>query len=485
MAGQSRLSALDAAFLQVEGAAAHMHVGGVLLMEGAAPEYDELVGSVEARLPRLPRWRQRLAWPAAGLLRPCWVDDPRFDARFHIRHAGLPRPHSEVELRELAGQLFGERLDRSKPLWELHLVDEVDGGRFALIAKIHHALADGISGVDIAALLLDVDPSAGNGAPHQGAHAPPPAVPPPPSEAELIAGAAKDQAREVRGALRGALGALRHPADAALALARTARDATDLVEARLDGAPASPYNVPISATRRFTWTRVDLGQVKQVGRRAGATVNDVVLAAVSGGLRRQLQRRGHHVDGLELKAMVPVSVRAEDEHDDLGNRITTLFAPLPVGISEAGQRLRRVREVMAALKRSGQAAGGQALSAAGEFMPPQLMALVAKQMASPRLFNLTVTNIPGPPMPLYLLGRRVTDIFPLVPLAEEHALGIAIMSYDGALDLGLLGCADAVPDLEELAEDVQASFAELAGPFTGRRFAPRRRPPVRDPEPVH
>jgi diacylglycerol O-acyltransferase / wax synthase len=483
MAGHSRLSALDAAFLQVEGSAAHMHVGGVLLFDGPAPAYDELVEMVESRLPRLPRWRQRLAWPAAGLLRPCWVDDPRFDARFHIRHAGLPHPHSEGELKELAGRLFGQPLDRSRPLWELHLVDGIDGDRCALVAKIHHALADGVSGVDIAALLLDVEPSGGDGAPAPSPSAPR-AVAPPPSEAELIAGAARDQAREVGGALRGALGALRHPADAALALARTARDATDLVEARLDGAPASPYNVPISATRRYTWTRVDLAQVKQVGLRAGATVNDVVLAAVAGGLRRQLQRRDHPVDGLELKAMVPVSVREEAEHGELGNRITTLFAPLPVGIAEAGTRLRRVREVMAALKRSGQAAGGQALSAAGELMPPALMGLVAKQMASPRLFNLTVTNIPGPPVPLYLLGRRMHDVFPLVPLAEDHALGIAIMSYDGTLDLGLLGCADALPDLDDLADDVQASFAELAGPFTGRRFTPRRRPPVRNPAPV-
>jgi WS/DGAT/MGAT family acyltransferase len=479
MAGQSRLSALDAAFLQVEGAAAHMHVGGVLLFEGAAPAYDDLVAMVESRLPHLPRWRQRLAWPAGAFLRPSWVDDPRFDTRFHIRHAGLPHPRSEAELRALAGRLFGEQLDRTRPLWELHLVDGLAGGRFALVAKIHHALADGIAGVEIAALLLDVEQET-DGAPPAPA-LPPADVAPPPSEAELLAGAAREQAREVGGALRGALGALRHPAGAALALARTARDATELVEARLDAAPASPYNVPISPSRRYTWTRVDLDAVKAVGRRAGATVNDVVLAAVAGGLRRQLQRREHPVDGLELKAMVPVSVRGEDEHGALGNRITTLFAPLPVGIAEAGLRLRRVREVMAMLKRSGQAAGAQALTAAGELLPPPLMAVVARQMASPRLFNLTVTNIPGPPVPLYLLGRRLQDVFPLVPLADGHALGIAIMSYDGTLDLGLLGCAEALPDLDDLADDVQASFAELAGPLTGRRFTPRRRPPVRDP----
>jgi diacylglycerol O-acyltransferase / wax synthase len=476
MAGQ-RLSALDAAFLQVEGAVAHMHVGGVLLFEGSAPPYDDVVAMVERRLPRLPRWRQRLAWPAGGLLRPCWVDDPRFDARFHIRHAGLPHPGGERELRELAGRLFGERLDRTRPLWELHLVDGLDDDRFALIAKIHHALADGVSGVEIAALLLDIEREP----PDAHAVAERHDCAPPPSDAELFAEAALDQAREVAGTLRGALGALRRPADAALALARTARDATDLVEARLDGAPSSPYNVPISPARRYAWTRVGLNAAKDVGQRAGATVNDVVLAGVAGGLRRQLQRRGEDVGDLELKAMIPVSVRADDEHGSLGNRITSLFAPLPVGIADPGVRLRRVREVMGALKRSGQAAGAQALTSAGELMPPPLMALVAKQMASPRMFNLTITNIPGPPVPLYLLGRRMLDVFPLVPLAEDHALGIAIMSYDGTLDVGLLGCAEALGDLDDLASDLDASFAELSGPFLGGRFPNRRRPPAREP----
>jgi len=470
MVSHARLSALDAAFLQVEGAAAHMHVGGVLTFDGAAPAYDELVAMIERRLPRLPRWRQRLAWPAAGLLRPCWVDDPRFDVRFHVHHEGLPAPGGEAELRELAGRLFGERLDRARPLWELHLVDGLEGDRFALVAKIHHALADGVSGVDIAALLLDAEPDPPDLA------APPPArrdVAPPPTDAELLAGAALEQARDLTGTLRAGLRALRRPSDAALAFARTARDATDLVEARLDRAPDSPYNVPISASRRFAWARVDLQPVRAVGQRANATVNDVVLAAVAGALRRQLQRRGHAVDDLELKAMIPVSVRPESEHGALGNQVAALYAPLPVGLADPGVRLRRVREVLGALKRSGQAAGGQALTAAGEFVPPPLMGLVARQLASPRLFNLTVTNIPGPPVPLYLLGRRMRDVFPLVPLAAEHALGIAIMSYDGALDLGVLGCADALPDLDDLAGDLEASFAELAGPFTGARFAKR------------
>ena len=201
-----------------------------------------------------------------------------------------------------------------------------------------------------------------------------------------------------------------------------------------------------------------------------------MLAAVAGALRRQLQRRGHDVDDLELKAMIPVSVREEADHCALGNQVAALYAPLPVGLADPGVRLRRVREVLGALKRSGQAAGGQALTAAGDFVPPPVMAFFARQLVSPRLFNLTVTNIPGPPVPLYLLGRRMLDVFPLVPLADEHALGIAIMSYDDTLDLGVLGCAEALPDLDDLAGDLEASFAELAGPFSGQRFTKRPTP---------
>ena len=462
----TRLSALDAAFLQVEDACAHMHVGGVLLFDGEPPSYDELTTTIGARLHRLPRYRQRLAWPPGGLQRPCWIDDPRFDLRFHVRHAALPRPRGERELRELAGRLFGEPLDRGRPLWELHLIDGVRGGRFALVAKIHHALADGVSGVDIAALLLDLDAHGEVPDAADAAWSPPPA----PSGAELLAEAAADQARGALGALSRLARAAASPADAALTIAKAARDATDLVETRLDGAPPSPYNAPIGPGRRFAWTRASLDAVQAVRRHAGATVNDVVLAAVSGALRRHLLRHGHAVDGLVLKAMVPVSVRTEDERGALGNRISTVYAPLPVGVADPRQRLAEVMLGMGETKASGQSAGAEAMVAAGDLMPPQVMGVVAHQMASPRLFNLTVTNIPGPQVPLYLLGRRLADVVPLVPLVREHGLGIAVMSYDGALDFGVLGCAELVPDVEDLARDLDVSLAELPGWPRTRRF---------------
>jgi WS/DGAT/MGAT family acyltransferase len=477
-----RLSALDAAFLQVEDATAHMHVGGVLLFDGDPPSYDDLALMIGGRLHRLPRYRQRLAWPPGGLLRPSWVDDPRFDLAFHVRHAALPHPHGEPELSALAGRLFAQPLDRARPLWEVHLVDGVRGGRFALIAKIHHALADGVSGVDIAALLLDVD--AHTGADELGdRRAVRWAAPPPPSPAELVAGGTLEQAREGIKALRTlAGGALRRPAETALAVAKAARDATDLVEARLDGAPPTPYNAPIGADRRYVWTRAPLDAVRAVKDRAGATVNDVVLAGVTGALRRHLLRAGEDVEGLVLKAMVPVSTRADDERGALGNRISSVYAPLPVGIADPRERLAAVMTGMAETKGSGQSAGAEAVVAAGDLAPPQVMGLVARQMASPRLFNLTVTNIPGPPVPLYLLGRRLTDVFPLVPLVREHGLGIAVMSYDGALDFGLLACADLVPDLGDLADDLHASLVELPGWTQARRFA--RAAPAGAPSPA-
>jgi WS/DGAT/MGAT family acyltransferase len=263
------------------------------------------------------------------------------------------------------------------------------------------------------------------------------------------------------------------PAEAALAFARAARDATDLVETRLEGAPRSPYNAPLTPTRTYAWTRVPLDAVRAVKDRAGATVNDVVLAGVTGALRRHLLRDGHAVDGLVLKAMVPVSTRAEEEHGALGNRITSVYAPLPVHVADPRERLAAVMRGMAETKAVRPVGRGEAVVAAGDLAPPQVMGLVARQMASPRLFNLTVTNIPGPPVPLYVLGRRLADVFPLVPLVREHGLGIAVMSYEGALDFGLLACADTVPDLGDLADDLAASLAELPGWTRAqtRRFA--------------
>jgi len=245
---------------------------------------------------------------------------------------------------------------------------------------------------------------------------------------------------------------------------------------------ASPYNAPIGADRRYVWTRAPLDAVRAVKDRAGATVNDVVLAGVTGALRRHLLRAGHDVDGLVLKAMVPVSTRGDDEHGVLGNRISSVYAPLPVGIADSRERLAAVMTGMAQTKGSGQSAGAEAVVAATDLAPPQVMGLVARQMASPRLFNLTVTNIPGPPVPLYLLGRRLDDVFPLVPLVREHGLGIAVMSYDGALDFGLLACADTVPDLGDLADDLAASLTELPGWTRARRFA--RSAPAGAPSPT-
>ena len=478
-----RLSPLDVTFLELEDGRAHMHVGAVLVFEGEAPQYDDFVAAVERGLELVPRYRQRLAWPPGGLARPCWVDDPRFAVRFHVRHAGLPAPGSETELRELAGLVFGEPLDRRHPLWELWLIDGLEGGRFALISKTHHALADGISGVDLMAALLDLDATPARiGDDDEPASPPKPAVLPPPGDAKLLADATRDQMRDAMGAARTVAAAAKDPSGAATALLRTLRGGGELAGTAGDPAPPSPYNRRISGHRRFAWARASLAEVQAIKDRLGVSVNDVVLAAVAGALRRDLHRRGADLD--ELRAMVPVSLRDDTQRGTYGNRITAIYAPLPVGLDDPLERVRAVAAAMADRKQGDHVAGAEALVQLGAVAPRAVLSLAAKGLASRRVFNLTVTNVPGPQVPLYLLGRRLRDVFPLVPLAPEHALGLAIMSYDGRLGVGVLGCWESVDGLDAIAADVRSAFSELRVAAGAPRERPRRRFAPRPPTQV-
>ena len=448
------LSALDAAFLQLEDGSAHMHVGAVLVFDGPAPSYDEMTDAIARRLHRVPRFRQRVAWPPGKVARPRWVDDPRFDVRFHVHHAGLPGPGTDDQLRTLAAQLFGEPLDKDRPLWELWLVDGLAGDRFAIVNKTHHALVDGIAGMELAALILDLERKPAD-------EGPPPRweAPPPPSPMELFAHGVGEQVRGAAGVARGLMEVLRDGEQAAASLGRALRGAAEIAGTGLSGSPRSSYNVPICSGRRYAWVERPLDEVRAARRVLGGTLNDLVLAAVSGGLRTHLLRRGEDPAG--LRAMVPVSVRAPAEQSDLGNRISSLYGTLPVEEPDALDRLAAVRRVMNDLKHSAQSEGGEAIMAAGDLAPPPLLGLGVKQLASPRLFHLTVTNIPGPQVPLYLLGRELTGLHPIVPLAPEHALGIAIMSYNGRLSFGLLGCERGMADLDHLAADIDDALVEL------------------------
>jgi WS/DGAT/MGAT family acyltransferase len=477
---RDRLTALDAGFLHLERSGAHMHVAGVLVFEGEPPAYDDLVDAIEARMRLVPRYRQKLAHVPFGQGRPVWVDDPHFNARYHVRHSALPTPGSDEQLRNLAGRLFALPLDRTKPLWELNLVEALEGNRFAIISKTHHALVDGVSGVDITSVLFDVSPDPSPPAAESREWVPRPE----PTDAELLAQALLERATVPAEGARGLRALTRAPRQVLGQAGEWLVGVGAMAWAGLNPAPPSPFNVPIGPHRRYTWVDSEVARFKAIKNALGGTLNDVVLSAVTLGLGRFLRRRGVDTDGLVLKAMVPVSVRADTQRGALGNRVAAMWAPLPVGVTDPEAVLAEVAEAMRGIKESGQAVGAVALTSLADFAPPTIMSQAARLQARQRFFNLVVTNVPGPQIPLYLLGRQMVRFYPVVPLAHHQALGIAIMSYDGRLAFGLLGDYDALPDLETLADDLLAGIDELtraaglpeAEPRATRAASPRRSP---------
>jgi len=464
MANPDRLSALDSTFLHLEDdSTAHMHVASVMVFEGKAPTPQELVDHILSRLHLVPRYRQRLAYVPLGQGRPVWTDDPYFNPRYHIRHTALPRPADEAALKQLAGRLFSQRLDRSKPLWEIWLVQRMAGGRFALIAKTHHALVDGISGVDITTVLFDTSPE-----PTATGRPPVPwTARPLPGSAKLLGEALMERTTVPGEMTRGARALLRAPRRA---LAQLKDGLVSIGATTLAGinapAPPSPFNVDIGPHRRYTFIDGDLAQFKAIKDALGGTLNDVVLASVSLALGRYLRGQGEDTEGLVLKAMVPVSVRVDSDRKSqppaLGNQVAAMWAPLPVGVEDPVDCLRQISVEMQHLKESGQAVGAQALVNLAGFAPPTILSQAARLQARQRFFNLVVTNVPGPQFPLYLLSRRLQVLYPVVPLARRQALGIAVMSYDGHLGFGLLADYDALPGLEGLARDLRWAIASLA-----------------------
>src|SRR4051812_13667678 len=477
-----RLTAVDASFLAQEVENAHMHVGAVLIFEGPPPDYDDFCTQIRSRLHLVPRYRQKLAFPPFETGRPLWVDDPNFNLQYHVRHTALPAPGSEDQLRALAARVHSQRLDRSKPLWETWLVQGLEENRFALISKTHHALVDGISGVDLATVLFDAEPVP-KSAPYEGE----PWVPQhEPSGAQLAA-------RGIRGLVRTpfelgarAIGAAAHP-QRSLEVAREALEGVgEVAWAGLNPAPETPLNVPIGPHRRLVFVRNELADFKRVKDALGGTVNDVVLTVVAGALRQWLRSRGVRTEGVELRALVPVSIRGEDQHHQLGNRIAAMRGPLPVYVEDPVARLAVVREAMNGLKDSKQAVGAEVLAGVQSFAPPTVLAQASRINFSTRLFNLIVTNVPGPQFPLYVLGRELLDLYPIAFLPRDHALAIAIMSYNGGMDFGLLGDYDAMPDLDEFARDLEVALEELVvaaktqskGTAKGRKRAPSKVTPA-------
>jgi diacylglycerol O-acyltransferase / wax synthase len=468
--------------LNAERGPIHVHVGATIIVEGAAPTYDQLVAHVEKRLLLVPRFRQRIVKIPLGIENPVWGDDPQFDVRRHVRHVSVPRPGRLDQLRDIVGRVMSEPLDMDRPLWQLYLVEGLSG-RHAYISKTHHALVDGVAAVDVGTILLDTS--------KRGTRIKVPEKPWDPDEPSptmLLTQAASERVRKpLRAAGRAARTAVTTPAQTAARVLRTAEAFTGLASGG-PRVPRSSLNVRIGRDRRIAWARTDLDRLKRARAIAEeSTVNDVLLSVAAGALRRYLERRGDKVPAY-LVALVPVSIRRPDEKGELGNRISTIMVRLPLAESDPRKRLQQLRDETRRLKESDNARAASLLIEATGWAPPTINRLLARGMARPLVFNLVVSNVPGPQQPLYLLGRRIKEIYPFVPLSpQNHALSIGMISYDGRVFFGLAGDRDVVPDLDDLAAALREALREQPVPRAKPKpkAKPRRAParPARKPTP--
>jgi diacylglycerol O-acyltransferase / wax synthase len=446
----NRLSALDASFLNVETASAHMHVGWAAAFdppeEGAAPSFEQIRDHIARRLHRAPRYRQRLEGVPLGVARPVWVDDERFHISRHVRQAG------RTSLAELAGDVLSTPLSRERPLWELWVADRLDEGRVGLVGKAHHCMVDGIAAVELATVLLDPQPDCPPDAPDDWTPAQAPGA-----LTRLLDGLV-DTGRDQLAFAGSAAGLLGSPRKLASGAQRTVGALANSLT------PASPLdflNGPISPYRALATLARPMDELRAIRRGGGCTVNDVVLAASTGGVRRHLERHGEHP--ARLKAMVPVNVRDEGARDEFGNRISFIFVELPCGEPDARQRLRQVTLATQKAKALGEPAGATTVLDLAAAAPSALQRAVSRLVASPRTFNVVVSNIPGPQAPMWMLGCRLREAYPIVPLADRHALSIGFTSVDGGAFFGIYADRDAGPDAELLARDIGDELDVLVG----------------------
>jgi diacylglycerol O-acyltransferase len=475
-----RLSAQDRAFLVFEDRHTHMHLGGVAVFEAgplATPDggiaIDRLRAHIAASLHLVPRYRQRLAAvPVTG--QPVWVDDDQFNLDYHVRHAALPRPGGEDELKCLVSRIVSQQLDRGKPLWELWAIEGLAGGRFALVVKTHHALADGISAFQFFGALLRLTPDAHVDLPR-------PWTPRPvPSGWTMLR---DDVLRQVTAPIEAAatlLGQVRSTTALVRQVGHGIGSVLDLVTSGLRRPAETPLNRTIGPHRRFDWQRFRLGDVQAVRERLGGTINDVVLATVAGGIRGFLEDRGADPRQGEFRVIVPVSVRSEDERGRINNRASGWLATLPVGEPNVRKRYAAVRRTTRWLKATRQERAAEILGRAADLAIPGALSFAIRLVSFLAPYNLIVTNVPGPRVPLYLLGARMLAGFPLVPLFERQGVGVAILSYDDSLCLGINADWDLVPDVEELSEAMSDAFAELHAVAVQGALKVRRRsgPPL-------
>jgi len=451
-----RLTGLDASFLYLEKPGVHMHVAGLSIVgpreDGTYLTYDDVERVVEARLRLAPRLRRKLLAVPGNLSRPVWVDDDRFDLDFHLRHASVPSPGGRFELERAVGRVLSRPLDRTKPLWELYVFEDLAEDRTAVLLKLHHAMADGIGGMMIASALFDLAPDAPLGAPEE-VWSPEPAPP----VQDLIRDAVEEV---VLHPLQGLTHVARQPRILAETVAATA-DALRTV-AGMGTPPRGPFDGKVGPNRRFATAERPFEVFRAIKSELGGTVNDVVLTAVAGGVHALLEDRGEPTKGRTLRAMVPVSVRSPGDSGDIGNRIAPVFVDVPVGRMAARTRLRRVRADTGRIKDSGMAVGADTIIGLGAYAPPALHATAARLIAQARWCNLVVSNIPAPQVPLYLAGAPLEGSYPAMNLKEDCGLSVACTSAAGTMAFGLTADWDRVPDLDVLARGIEGAIDELA-----------------------
>lgn len=481
-----RLSYLDNSFLALESRTTHMHVAGIVILEapplrtpGGGIDTSRIRALVESKLHMIPRYRQRLAWVPLEK-HPVWVDDEEFDLDYHVRHYSLPRPGTFDQLESLIGIMMSHQLDRSKPLWEFNIVEGLEDDRFAIVSKIHHCMIDGISGVDLMTVLLGFGPS-------EEVDEPEPFIPrPAPSGNELVV---RETARRTARMLN-AMKSVRQLGDDAREVAakgaqRTRAAGYSLASGWLTRASKTPLNGKVGAARSFGTMQTPLSEVKDIKNRAGGSVNDVVLATVAGGVRRWLlEAKGFDVGDLDFRVMAPVSVRAHDQRGTLGNQVAMWLVTLPISEPDPLRRFTAVQEATKHLKETNQALGASTLVRLSAGAPATLVSMASRLAAGVRPFNMTVTNVPGPQFPLFMLNSRMLESYALVPLWQEHGVGVALFSYAGTVFWGLNADYDIIPDLDEFAGSMDYAFKELHAaamgtkPKKAAKSGARKRPPL-------
>ena len=456
-----RLSPLDASFLHMEDDVSHMHIASVAIFEGPAPDPADVMRMVESKLALVPRYRQTVRFVPLQLGRPVWVDDPHFNLAYHVRATALASPGGDQQLRTLVGRVMSQPLDRSKPLWEMWVVEGLESGHWALLSKTHHCMVDGVSGTDLLTVVLDREPE--------------PARPgtvdfepeEQPTTAKLVADAVRERVVNPYEQLRGVRSATRAPRQLAAQAVDVAKGLWSL-SGLVAPTPQSTLNGPIGPHRHWAWARSTLADVKRIRAGLGGTVNDVVLAAITNGFRELLLSRGESVDRV-VRTLVPVSVRTKGAagpatgDGTYNNKVSAMFASLPVSIADPRERLEAIRAQMADLKESNQAVAGEALTSLTGFAPPELLALGTRVFSRipQRNVNTVTTNVPGPQFPLYAAGRKMLEAFPYVPLAGSVRVGVAIFSYNGMINFGVTGDYDTAPDIDVLCLGIEQGMAEM------------------------